>query len=149
MTQKLTDHERQFVNEWIKDSNPVLACERMGYDELVAPDVAYEMLGLEHVKDAMAEAFMHHKYYNDMNNMTPADLGVNDAYIVMRLKSIADRAQKTTEQLKAIELLGKTIGIFKDSTKVEVTDNKKSVFSAEDRRIMMEHIKRRKAADVR
>jgi hypothetical protein len=130
--------ERAFVAEFIKDLNPVLACERMGHDELIAPDIAYDFLGKDHVQQAMAEALAAPPPQRRLNDFTPRDLGVTEGYIVMRLKSIADRAPKAAEQLKALELLGKTIGVFKDTTKLELTETKKSAFSAEERRRAIE-----------
>jgi beta-lactamase regulating signal transducer with metallopeptidase domain len=130
--------ERAFVREFVKDMNPALACVRMGHDELIAMDVAYEYLGKEYIRDAMAEALLAHKEQQRWNDFSARDLGITDAYIMMRLKSIADRAEKPGEQLKALELLGKTIGVFKDTTKVEVTQPKASAFSPEERKRMIE-----------
>jgi hypothetical protein len=141
--QQLTMDERAFVNEFTKDLNPVLACERMGHDELIAPDVAYEFLGKDYIQEAMAEAMLVHKAQRNINNVTAGDLGITEGYIMMRLKTIADRSPKPEQQIKALELLGKTIGVFKDTTKLEVTETKKNAFTPEERRKAIEAYRQR------
>jgi hypothetical protein len=141
--EKLTMDERAFVNEFVKDLNPVLACERMGHDELLAPDVAYEFLGKDYIQEAMAEALLIKDAQRKINNVSASDLGITEGYIMMRLKSIADRSPKPEQQIKALELLGKTIGVFKDTTKLEVQETKKSAFTPEERRQMIETYRQR------
>lgn len=134
----LSSFERDFCREFAKDYNPELAAIRVGSDPLLAADMAYELVGRQEIIDYTAECVMEARYsVTALNNLKPEDYGINEAYIMIRLKDISYKG-KYGEQLKALELMGKQIGMFKgDTAQAAQTFN---VFDDDTRRALLERI---------
>jgi hypothetical protein len=134
--------DRLFVSEFLKDLNPTMAAERMGYAEDQAYPIACEFLAKDAVQYAMAEGLLlQREARKRIELLTKEDIGINPNYVLYRLKALADRSPKPEQQLKALELLGKALGIFKENVKVDVSDSPKSLFDPAERRRLLESVR--------
>lgn len=130
---ELTPKQQRFVEEYIKDLNATQAAIRAGYSARNAGKKGPELLTIAHVAQAISEA----KTARTERTLVTAD------YVVLNLKRIAERCMERRPVLnskgeqvigedgkpawvfdskgatRALELLGKHIGIFTD--KVEVS----------------------------
>ena len=130
---ELSPRQQRFVEEYIKDLNATQAAIRAGYSARTAGKKGPELLKKQHVAQAITEA----KATRTERTLVTAD------YVVTNLRRIAERCMERRpvldskgEQIigedgkpawtfdskgatRALELLGKHIGIFTD--KVEVS----------------------------
>jgi phage terminase small subunit len=117
MTDKLTDKQRMFCHEYMKDLNGTQAAIRAGYSENSAKEIASQNL----TKDAVSEYL---KSLMD-DRIKQVDIDVNDILtdiINTRLECAADK--KYSERLKANELLGKYKKMWTDKTELTGSDGK-------------------------
>lgn len=106
----LTPKQKAFVAEYLVDLNATAAARRAGYSAKTADRIGPELLGKTCVSQAIQEAIL------DRQKRTE----VTQDYVIEQLKAIADReasdAQnselKVANKIKALELLGKHLGIF-------------------------------------
>jgi hypothetical protein len=133
----LTSDEVQYVNEYMRHMNGMDAALAMGYDELIAFDVAKDYAERPHIREAIQERTS--ECHLPEVSITPKDYGITEGYIMVRLKNIADRGEHKNA-LKALELLGKHIGMFKEKETKIYTINS---FAAEDRQKAIEALKAR------
>ena len=104
----MTSKQAQFVAEYRKDSNATAAARRMGYKASSAPTVGHRLLHSIPVQAAMAE-----------NTPQPT---VSDR-VLLELETVAfapgsdekEAPLKMTSKLKALELLGKSMGLFENA----------------------------------
>jgi phage terminase small subunit len=139
----LTSGEQRFCVEYIKDLNPIRAVMRMGYDEIAAPHKAAEFMDALWVRKAIEQLIEQRNALEGIITKSPKDLGITDGYLIHRLKEISESSPKPEHQLRALELLGKSIGLFKENAKIELTDangKKKSMFDPAQRKAMMEQL---------
>ncbi|AGO16010.1 terminase small subunit [Glaesserella parasuis] len=135
---KLTDKQQRFVEEYLIDLNATQAAIRAGYSEDTAKEMGYENLTKPHIQKAIQEA----------QNKRAARVNVTQDDVLkglLEIISMSTGKQKITETElskvdgsivpmdvekvcfephaanKALELLGKHLGMFKD--KVDVTNS--------------------------
>lgn len=104
MMPQLSDKERRFVEEYLKDLNGSAAARRMGYAPNSAATVAYRMLRTPAVRRVVAEACT-----GDVQNPVIAELRA----VAFAQGSDENGAPvKLASKLRALELLGKHMGLF-------------------------------------
>lgn len=107
-TPELTDMQQAFCLEYVKDRNATAAARRAGYAVRSAGVTAAKMLKMERV-----QAYI--------NALDPPESGLesnetNRGYVLRGLRAIADNPKTgDTNKLKALELIGKHLGMFGDS----------------------------------
>ena len=114
---KLTPKQKLFVAEYLVDLNATQAAIRAGYSEKRASEIGYQLLRKTTVQAAIQEAMA------DREERT----GVTQDRVVAELELVAfaeahdyaDANLKYANKLKALELLGRHLGMFTD--KVEQT----------------------------
>lgn len=103
----LTEKQKRFVAEYLVDLNATAAAGRAGYKD---PNIGRQLITKNNVSEAIQRAIA------DRNARTE----VNQDYVIEKLREIADReasdAQdselKVANKIKALELLGRHLGIF-------------------------------------
>jgi hypothetical protein len=144
----LCQQDVEFVVEFCRDLNPLAAVLRLGYDELIAEPVAREFISKPHLQEAIAKRLTIYGQNPRKLSITPADMGVTPEYILLKLKQIADydnmkahcKADLVQPQvkLKALEMLGKHIGMFGDKD----GDQKNEVYNVFDDKTRQELLDR-------
>ncbi|MHC4538817.1 MAG: terminase small subunit [Planctomycetota bacterium] len=101
---KLTDKQKRFCQEYLVDLNATQAAKRAGYSEASASSIGEENLRKRavwnHIRLLLAQRALRTRVTADQ--------------VVERLKKIAfaDEGVKTGDQLKALQMLAKHIGLF-------------------------------------
>ena len=117
MAARLTDKQQRFVAEYLIDLNATQAAIRAGYSAKNADKIGSQLLG----KTRVSEAIQAEKTARSERTEITQD------YVINKLKAIADQDAsdgtdselKYSSQLKALELLGRHLGMFTDRMKVE------------------------------
>lgn len=107
MSAKLTPKQQRFVNEYLVDLNATQAAIRAGYKNA---EIGRQLITKNNVSDAVQDAI--HKRQRRTE--------ITQDYVLQRLKEIADKSAsdaqdsdlKYSNKLKALELLGKHLGLF-------------------------------------
>ena len=110
---ELTARQQRFVEEYLVDLNGTAAAQRAGYGQNSASSAAYRLLNLPHVAKAVKEAM----------RLRSLNLSVSQADVLEQLRNIAmgeasdasGSALKVSNKLRALELLGKHLGMFEGS----------------------------------
>ena len=113
----LTPKQERFVQEYLVDLNATQAAIRAGYSKNRASELGYQLLQKTTVQSAVQKA------QKDRSKRTE----ITQDYVINKLKAIADQEAsdgtdselKYSSQLKALELLGRHLGMFTDRMKVE------------------------------
>lgn len=128
----MTEKQKRFADEYLKDTNATKAAERAGYSKKSAYSI-----GAENLKKPEIKAYIKAKL-DEMHDENTADAKEVLEYLtsVMRGKSTAEivvvvgvgdgeskplkmeKAPDEKERLKAGELLGKVFGLFRDKVDV-------------------------------
>lgn len=103
----LTEKQKRFVAEYLVDLNATAAAGRAGYKD---PNIGRQLITKNNVSEAIQRAIA------DRNARTE----VNQDYVIEKLREIADREAsdvqdselKVANKIKALELLGRHLGIF-------------------------------------
>lgn len=106
----LTEKQKRFVQEYLVDLNATKAAIRAGYSAKRASELGYQLLHKTTVQAAIDKALKERSKRTE----------VTQDYVITKLKEICDKeASDMTEsplrysnQLKALELLGKHVGAF-------------------------------------
>lgn len=107
---KLTKKQQLFIDEYLIDLNATQAAIRAGYSPESAYSIGEENLKKPEIKSEIDKALA----------VRSRRTGVNQDRVVQELGGIAfDPEEKTTDKLKALELLGKHLGMFID--KLDIT----------------------------
>ncbi len=110
---ELTPKQQRFVEEYMVDMNGSAAAVRAGYGPKGASSSAYRLLNLPHVAQAVRENM----------RQRSLKLSVTQVDVLEQLRSIAmgeasdasGSALKVSNKLRALELLGKHLGMFEGS----------------------------------
>lgn len=106
----LTPKQERFVAEYLVDFNATAAAKRAGYSEKTAYEIAHQNMARPAVREAIDKA------KKELEKRTE----VTQEYVLAKLKEIADMEAgdmasyrvRVGNQLKALELLGKYLGMF-------------------------------------
>ena len=115
--QKLTPRQLAFVEEYVIDRNATQAAIRAGYAKRTAYSQGQRLLKHVEVRAEIRARLAEREKRTQIN----AD------WVIMQIASIAeDACEKTADRLKALELLGKHLGMFErqvsesDGVRVEI-----------------------------
>lgn len=117
MAGQLTDRQKKFVSEYLIDLNATQACIRAGYSRKNADKIGPELLGKTRVAEEIKKAIEKRSKRTE----------ITQDYVLKSLKEIADRPAsdfqeselKYANKIKALELLGKHLGLFSERISVE------------------------------
>ena len=100
---KLTPKQAAFVHEYLVDLNATQAAIRAGYSEKTARSVAAENLAKPNIQQAIQEA----RDAREKRSMITVE------WVLAQIASIAqDEEAQQRDRLKALELLGKNLGMW-------------------------------------
>lgn len=107
----MTDKQKLFVTEYIKDRNATKAAIAAGYSEKTAGQAASRLL-----KDVKIREAVNKPFENRINK------NIADAAEIREFFTSTMRNKKATngDRIKSAELLGKTCGIFTENLDVNV-----------------------------
>ena len=105
----MTDKQQRFVDEYMVDLNATQAAIRAGYSPKNAEQVGYQLLQKTSVSKEISKRKA--KLANVVN-WTAVD-------VLKRLARLADEGYKDSDKIKALELIGRHIGMFQE--KVELS----------------------------
>lgn len=110
MDKDLTPKQRAFVTEYMRDRNATQAALRAGYSKNVAGSVGCNLLKHPVVAKLIA----------DQEEANQVDALITVDKIVHRLNKIAcDEQEKTSDRIRADELLGKHLGMFTERVEMK------------------------------
>ena len=146
---KLTEKQQRFVNEYLIDLNATQAAIRAGYSVKTADAIGCENLTKPNIQQAIAEhmaersrrtgvnqdrvvlelakiAFVRMTDVVDSNGRIKQDASADDLSCIESIKykesgGSVEREVKVASKLKALELLGKHLGMWNDKLDVNVT----------------------------
>jgi len=114
---KLTEKQKRFCEEYLIDLNATRAAARAGYKN---PEIGRQLITKNNVLN----------YINELRKEQSQRTGINADTVLKELEKIAlaDTDISGKEKIKALELLGKHLGMFKDKLELETdTDLKISI----------------------
>lgn len=102
----MTDRQQRFVAEYLIDPNQKQAAIKAGYSEKTAEQIGYQLLQKTSVAEAITKAQKRREKRTDIT----ADK------VLQELASIGfdDEKERTSDRLKALELIGKHLTMFTD-----------------------------------
>jgi phage terminase small subunit len=109
----LTAKQQRFCEEYLIDLNATQAAIRAGYSEKRAAEIGYQLL---HKTTVSAQIQLLRSERSQRTAIT-ADKVLDD---IARIGKKAEDAEEYTAALKACELTGKHLGMFKDSAAVNI-----------------------------
>jgi hypothetical protein len=141
---KFTQEEEAFVRAYEVDGNPVAAAMRIGYPQEEAALAAAKIMESQDVLDGMklrnlARLTM---YQKAEQNLSPESMGITINQVLYKLKRLTE-VGKHEVQLKALELIGKHLGMFQASQEKgsESSRDTYNVFNIQEREALKERIK--------
>ena len=105
----MTDKQQRFIDEYMIDLNATQAAIRAGYSPKTAEVIGNQLLKKTLVSN---EILKRKAKLSSVANWTAAD-------VLKRLARLADEGYKDSDKIKALELIGRHIGMFQD--KVELS----------------------------
>ncbi len=110
MEKDLTPKQRAFVTEYMKDRNATQAALRAGYNHTSALNAAHNLLKHPVISKMIA----------DQEEANQVDALITVDKIVHRLNAIAcNEQEKTSDRIRADELLGRHLGMFTERVEVK------------------------------
>lgn len=103
-TPTLSPERQRFVDEYAVDTNGAQAAIRAGYSPRSAKVTASRLLADANVQQAVAERTL----------ALAEQAGVSAEWVVLKLRTLALGAAKDSDRIRALELLGRHLGMFKD-----------------------------------
>lgn len=135
----LTPKQKRFVAEYLVDLNATAAARRAGYSEKTADRIGPELLGKTCVSQEIQDAIKRRNQRTE----------ISQDYVLRKLKEIAemeasdaqDSVLKFSNKLKALELLGKHVGLFDKRVTVELGESAaRAVSTAAEREAVLERM---------
>lgn len=114
---KPTEKQKRFVDEYLKDLNASAAARRAGYSVKTADRIGPELLGKTCVSKLIAERIQKRQQRTE----------ITQDFVLTNLKEIVQRSMQhegadeydPRAAAKALELLGKHLGMFTDKIRLE------------------------------
>lgn len=120
MAEEMTDKQKMFVKEYMKDLNATQAAIRAGYSEDTAKQIGYENLTKPYIQEAIEK---------EMEERTKK-VEISAEYVLSNLKKVAENSMDRNDSAganKSLELLGKYLKLFTDKTETSVTLDKSPI----------------------
>lgn len=118
---KLTDKQKRFVDEYLLDLNATQAAIRAGYSAKTADRIGPELLGKTCVSDAIQAAILARQERTEITqDKVLEELGK------VAFEEASDRKGselRYSSKLRALELVGKHLGMFNMKYKIEPADD--------------------------
>lgn len=113
---KLTDKQIAFINEYMVDLNASTACVRAGYQTANGNVLGSQLLAKPAIKEEIAKR----------QAIKAQKSEVTAEYLIQKLIAIIQREEEQNPQaaLRAIELAGKSIAMFKERQEISGPDGK-------------------------
>ena len=124
-TQELTDRQARFCEEYLIDLNATQAAIRAGYSEKTANRIASELLSKLDIQEKITELKAERAKRTEMTQ----DSVIQELAAVARAEVKGVRA---VDKLKALELLGKHLGMFVERYEVNAADIEKRIAEARE-----------------
>lgn len=110
--QGLTSLQERFVDEYMVDMNAAAAVKRAGYNTTAAAQMGLKVLRTPKVAEEVARRLEKKRERTELT----------ENYVINRLVNIAEQTEKDTDKLRALELLGRSLGIFRDRQEISGPD---------------------------
>lgn len=127
MTNKLTDKQKLFVIEYLKDLNATRAAKAAGYSEDTAYAIGWENLRKPEIKEIIdkqledtlqeSKAALKARLIGELKDVAFGDTGIE----LLRDKEGEVYDIRITDKLKAIDLLGKYLAIWTENHNITGT----------------------------
>ena len=122
MSDKLTEKEEMFCNEYVVDFNGTQAAIRSGYSEKTACSIASENLRKLHIKNRIKE--LSRDYISQLEGRKLRIIKELEAIAFSEGNIKTDNegnviGKDVRDKLRALELLGKTIAMFTDKMDIK------------------------------
>jgi phage terminase small subunit len=104
----LTPKQQRFVDEYLKDLNATAAAKRAGYSSKSARKIGHQLLGKTRLSEAIVAA----------KAERAARCKLSATWVVRRLRKEATAKGSPAARVRALELLGKHLGLFTDRHEV-------------------------------
>lgn len=127
-TQELTDRQARFCEEYLIDLNATQAAIRAGYSEKTANEQGARLLANVSVQEKIAELKAERAKRAKRTEMTQ-DSVIQELAAVARAEVKGVRA---VDKLKALELLGKHLGMFVERYEVNAAEIEKRIAEARE-----------------
>lgn len=124
-TQELTDRQTRFCEEYLIDLNATQAAIRAGYSEKTANEQGARLLANVSVQEKIAEL----KAERSKRTEITQDSVIQELAAVARAEVKGVRA---VDKLKALELLGKHLGMFVERYEVNAAEIEKRIAEARE-----------------
>lgn len=124
-TQELTDRQARFCEEYLIDLNATQAAIRAGYSEKTAREQAAQNLSKLNIQEKIAEL----KAERSKRTEITQDSVIQELAAVARAEVKGVRA---VDKLKALELLGKHLGMFVERYEVNAAEIEKRIAEARE-----------------
>lgn len=124
-TQELTDRQARFCEEYLIDLNATQAAIRAGYSEKTAREQAAQNLSKLNIQEKIAEL----KAERSKRTEITQDSVIQELAAVARAEVKGVRA---VDKLKALELLGKHLGMFVERYEVKAAEIEKRIAEARE-----------------
>lgn len=124
-TQELTDKQARFCEEYLIDLNATQAAIRAGYSEKTANEQGARLLANVSVQEKIAELKAERAKRTEMTQ----DSVIQELAAVARAEVKGVRA---VDKLKALELLGKHLGMFVERYEVNAAEIEKRIAEARE-----------------
>ena len=120
MPAKLTPKQERFVSEYLIDLNATQAAIRAGYSEKTAGAIGKENLQKPQIQEALTEA----RTKQQKRTSITADMVLNELAAVAfdDADDCKDSRLRYTNKLKALELIGKHLGMFTEKVSVDMPE---------------------------
>lgn len=124
-TQELTDRQARFCEEYLIDLNATQAAIRAGYSEKTANRIASELLSKLDIQEKITELKGERAKRTEMTQDS----------VIQELAAVASaevKGVRAVDKLKALELLGKHLGMFVERYEVNAAEIEKRIAEARE-----------------